>query len=146
MTGSYLYDKDFYAWAKEQANLLRVGDLARADIAHIAEEIESMGRTEKRELVSRLTVLLLHLLKWRHQPVGRGNSSRLSIANSRDEITDHLADNPSLKSLLVPTLVSAYRYARRKAAVETSLAEETFPETCPWTFEEIMDEGFWPEA
>ncbi|MBY6242771.1 DUF29 domain-containing protein [Methylosinus sp. Sm6] len=146
MTGSCLYDKDFYAWAKEQAALLRAGDLGRADIAHIAEEIESMGRTEKRELVSRLTVLLLHLLKWRHQPVGRGNSRRLSIANSRDEIVDHLADNPSLKSLLDPALASAYRYARRKAAVETNLAEETFPSICPWSFDEIMDERFWPEA
>lgn len=146
MAGSDLYDKDFYAWAKEQAALLRAGDVARADILHIAEEIESMGRTEKRELVSRLTILLLHLLKWRHQPFGRGNSWRLSIANSRDEIVDHIDDNPSLTSLIGSSLASAYRYARRKAAVETNLSEETFPPTCPWSFEEIMDEGFWPEA
>lgn len=146
MAGSDLYDSDFYAWAKQQAALLRAGELQRADIAHIAEEIESMGRAEKRELVSRLTVLLLHLLKWRHQPLGRGNSWRLSIANSRDEIVDHLADNPSLKSLLDDAVTSAYRYARRKAAVETNLSEETFPPSIPWSFEEIMDEGFWPEA
>jgi hypothetical protein len=146
MAGSDLYDRDFYAWAKEQAALLRAGKLQRADIAHIAEEIESMGRTEKRELVSRLTVLLLHLLKWRHQPVGRGNSWRLSIANSRDEIVDHLADNPSLRALLDDAVASAYRYARRKAAVETNLSEETFPAVCPWSYDEMMDEGFWPEG
>ena len=74
-----LYDRDFYAWANEQASLLRKGDLSHADIEHIAEEIESMGKTEKRELISRLTVLLLHLLKWRFQPTLRGKSWRLSI-------------------------------------------------------------------
>lgn len=145
MARSNLYERDFYAWAKEQAALLRSGELARADIEHIAEEIESMGRTEKRELVSRLTVLLLHLLKWRFQPVGRGNSWRLSTANSRDEIVDHLDDNPSLKALLDGAQASAYRYARRKASVETNLSEETFPIECPWSFGEIMDMEFWPE-
>lgn len=146
MAGSSLYDSDFYAWAKEQAALLRSGDLQRADIEHIAEEIESMGKTEKRELVSRLTVLLLHLLKWRFRPVGRGNSWRLSIANSRDEIVDHLDDNPSLRSLLDKAMTSAYRYARRKASVETNIAEDVFPLDCPWSFEQIIDGEFWPEG
>jgi len=104
-----------------------------------------MGKTEKRELVSRLTVLLRHLLKWRFQPAGRGNSWRLSIANSRDEVVDHLGDNPSLKALLADAIVSAYRYARRKASVETNLAQETFPEGCPWSFEQMMDATYWPE-
>jgi hypothetical protein len=145
MGASSLYERDFYAWAKEQAALLRSGELARADIAHIAEEIESMGKTEKRELVSRLTVLLRHLLKWRFQPAGRGNSWRLSIANSRDEVVDHLGDNASLKALLADAIVSAYRYARRKASVETNLAQETFPEGCPWSFEQMVDATYWPE-
>ncbi len=101
-----LYDQDFYAWSRQQAELLRAGRLAQADLEHIAEEIESMGKTEKRELVSRLTILLLHLLKWRYQPEGRGNSQRLSIANSRDEIADVLDDNPSLKSQLAGVTVS----------------------------------------
>ncbi len=64
MTNSTLYDRDFYAWANEQAGLLRAGRLTDVDIAHIAEEIESLGKSEKRELVGRLAVLLLHLLKW----------------------------------------------------------------------------------
>jgi len=79
MSNSQLYDRDFYAWTHEQAGLLRSGQLARADIENIAEEIESMGRSEKRELVNRLTVLLLHLLKWQFQPGLRGNSWRGSI-------------------------------------------------------------------
>jgi hypothetical protein len=139
-----LYDADFYAWANEQAALLRAGRLSEADLAHIAEEIESMGKTEKRELVSRLTVLLLHLLKWTHQPHLRGNSWRLSIANARDEIADLLAENPSLMPQLGELLASAYRYARRKAAIETDSQEAAFPAQCPWSFETAMDEAFWP--
>src|SRR3954447_13984930 len=113
-----LYDQDFFAWANEQARLLRAGRLSEADIAHIAEEIESMGRSEKRELVNRLTVLLLHLLKWQFQPTHRGTSWRLSINNARDALADHLDDNPSLKSQLDQALRSAYRRAANEAAVE----------------------------
>ena len=94
-----LHDNDFYAWSLDQAALLRVGRVGEADLATIAEEIESMGKTEKRELVSRLTVLLLHLLKWERQPTGRSKSWRLSIANARDEIADLLDDNSSLSPL-----------------------------------------------
>ncbi|MDB5403269.1 MAG: hypothetical protein JWQ55_5287 [Rhodopila sp.] len=68
MSNQHLYDHDFYAWANEQAALLRDGRFSEADMAHIAEEIESLGKTEKRELVNRLSVLLLHLLKWQFQP------------------------------------------------------------------------------
>ena len=78
-----LYDRDFYAWSREQAELLRAGELGRADLEHIAEEIESMGKTEKRELVSRLTVLLLHLLKWRFQPELRSANWRLTVEEQR---------------------------------------------------------------
>jgi hypothetical protein len=139
-----LHDNDFYAWSLEQAALLREGRVGEADLATIAEEIESMGKTEKRELVSRLTVLLLHLLKWERQPTGRSNSWRLSIANARDEIADLLDDNPSLKPIIDDVMTSAYRYARRKAAIETDMSEEAFPARCPWSFVRAMDEGFWP--
>jgi predicted nucleic acid-binding Zn-ribbon protein len=140
-----LYDRDFFAWSREQAALLRDGRAAEADLEHIAEEIESMGKTEKRELVSRLTVLLLHLLKWRFQPSGRGASWRLSIANARDEIADLVEDNPSLKAQLDEVTASAYRYARRKAAIETELGEERFPARSPWSFAEATAEDFWPD-
>jgi hypothetical protein len=139
------HDQDFYAWSLEQAALLRQRRIVEADLDLIAEEIESMGKTEKRELVSRLTVLLLHLLKWRFQPKGRGKSWRLSIANARDEIADLVADNPSLKSLLDAVTGQAYRYARRRAAIETNLGEEHFPGQCPWSFADAIDESFLPE-
>ncbi len=104
-----------------------------------------LGKTEKRELVSRLTVLLLHLLKWQYQPTGRGNSWRLSIANARDEIADLTDDNPSLSSVLDEVIASAYRYARRKAAIETDRSEEAFPAQCPWSFAQATEVAFWPE-
>ena len=135
---SGLYETDFYAWANEQADLLREGKLSDADIGNIAEEIATLGRSERRELVSRLSVLLMHLLKWRFQPERRGTSWRMSIANMRDRLSDHLADNPSLKSKLPEAMQSGYRYARRDAVVETGLPESTFPIECPWTFDQAM--------
>jgi hypothetical protein len=141
---SDLYDRDFYAWANEQAVLLRSGRLSDADIINIAEEIESMGRSEKRELVSRLAVLLLHLLKWEFQPTHRGASWEASIANSRDHITDHLGDNPSLKARLPEAIEAAYRYARRDASAETGMRASVFPASCPYSFDQMMNESFWP--
>jgi hypothetical protein len=139
-----LYDQDFYAWANEQAALLRAGKLSAADIENIAEEIESMGRTEKRELVSRLTVLLAHLLKWQYQPDRRGKSWRGTIRNQRLDVSDHLADNPSLKAQLSDTIAAAYERARNAAAAETDIDEVNFPAGCPWTFAQFMDAEFWP--
>ena len=116
---SPLYDSDFFAWSRQQAELLRAGKLAQADIEHIAEEIDSMGRAEKRELISRLSVLLLHLLKWRYQPERQSPSWEASIRVQRNRIGDHLDDNPSLKPLLPLALASAYRDAALEAVAET---------------------------
>ncbi len=99
--------------------MLREGRLSEADIEHIAEEIESMGKSEKRELVRRFTVLLLHLLKWRHQPAFRSTSWRLTLEEQRNQLKDHLADNPSLKSSFGETIAAAYRDAVLGAARET---------------------------
>ena len=105
-----------------------------------------MGKSEKRELVSRLRVLLLHLLEWRFQPSRRGASWEGSIINTRDELDDHLRDNPSLKSQVTDTLEVAYRQAVVDAVTEMILKKTIFPQTCPWTFDEIMDPTFYPEA
>jgi hypothetical protein len=140
-----LYDSDFYAWANQQAALLRAGRLAEADIENIAEEIESMGRSEKRELVSRLTIVLQHLLKWQFQPGRRSVSWRLSIENTRLELEDHLKGNPSLKSHLDEVMRSAYRRALNEAVAETGLIRTTFPTECPYAFEQAMNPDFWPE-
>jgi Domain of unknown function DUF29 len=146
MSESRLYDEDFYAWANEQAALLRAGRLAEADIAHIAEEIESMGKTEKRELINRLAVLLTDLLKWRFQPTGRGTSWRLTIEEQRDRLIDHMADNPSQKSKLGEAIASAYRLAILGAARETGLDRQIFPRDCPWSYAQISGGTFWPDG
>lgn len=146
MPRSALYESDFYAWAKEQAALLRAGKLAQADIERIAEEIDSMGRTEKRELVSRLTVLLLHMLKWRFQPSLRSTSWRLSVEGQRLDVASHLADNPSLKAGLEAAIALAYRRASIDAQRETGLDAAVFPVACPWTFDQTMDASFWPDS
>ena len=142
---AHAYEADFHAWALEQATLLRSGRLSEADAAHIAQEIEFMGKSEKRELVSRLTVLLLHLLKWRFQPGRRSASGKTSISNTRDDISDHLIDNPSLRGQLDEAISAAFRRAHRLAVSETGLSEDTFPQSCPWTSEAILGEYFWLE-
>ena len=139
-----LYERDFFAWANQQASLLRAGQFAQADVEHIAEEIESMGRSEKRELLGRLAILLMHLLKWQAQPMLRGNSWQATIKVQRREIGRHLADNPSLQAKLPEILDAAYGDAVLLAARESGLSEATFPPTNPWSFTTIMDEGFWP--
>ena len=123
-----LYDRDFYAWANEQAALLRAGRLAEADIENIAEEIETMGRSEKRELINRLTVLLLHLLKWQFQPALHGNSWRLTIEEQRYRLEDHLKDNPSLKAQLGQAMRDAYRLALVEAATRDRSRAQHVPQ------------------
>ncbi len=139
------YQNDFYGWANEQAALLRSGDLAAADIANIAEEIESMGRGEKRELVNRLAVLLTHLLKWQFQPGFRGSSWSSSVREQRIRLNSLLLDNPSLKSKLDEAYTSAYELAVIAAARETGLPEGAFPAAPPYLLEQATDAGFWPE-
>jgi hypothetical protein len=138
-------DADFHAWTRRQAELLRAGRLDEADIAHIAEELDDMGGAEKRELVSRLRVLLLHLLKWRFQPERRGASWRASIVNTRDELREHLDDNPSLRATLDAALATAYRRAVVDAVAETGLPPTIFPAIAPWPFERCLSEEFWPD-
>jgi hypothetical protein len=139
-----LYDTDFYAWANEQAALLRSGRLSELDIENVAEEIESMGRSERRELVNRLTVLFVHLLKWRYQPTYRGRSWRLTIEQQRIKLGEHLRESPSLKSQLTELMSNAYRLAKIDAAQETGLDRDSFPIDCPFTFDEAMNPDFWP--
>ncbi len=141
---SETYERDFYAWANEQAALLRAGRLAEADIAHIAEEIESMGRSEKRELINRLALLLQHLLKWEYQPECQGKSWRVTVSNNRKRLAALLIDNPSLTAKLPDAIEEAYGYALGDASVETNLDESRFPDRCPWSVEQIMDPAFWP--
>ena len=140
-----LYDTDYYAWSNQQAALLRAGKLSEADIENIAEEIESMGKGEKRELVNRLRVLMLHLLKWQFQPNMRGPSWQVTIKSQRIDLARHMKDNPSLKSQIADAVEWAFEGARLEAMIETGLAEDAFPQKCPWTFAQMTDANFWPD-
>jgi hypothetical protein len=146
MSDQQLYDQDFYTWANAQAGLLRARRLSEVDIDHIAEEIESMGKTEKRELINRLTVLFTHLLKWQFQPALRGKSWSATIRVQRNALARHLRDNPGLKGKLGEAIGEAYIDALIEAEGETDLPVAIFPASCPWSFEQIMNPEFWPDA
>ena len=138
------YDKDVVAWANEQARLLRAGRFDALDIEHIADEIEDVGKSEKRELASRMAVLLAHMLKWQYQPGGRGNSWRRTIKEQRNRVGLCIEQTPSLKADLRLSFwwSDVWSDAVAKASEETGLGE--FPESCPWTFDQIMSPEFWP--
>jgi len=140
------YDTDFYGWTQEQAKLLRAGNVAQMDIAHVLEEIEAMGRSEKRALSAHLEVLLVHLLKWRYQPERQSRSWQFTIEEQRHRIAKILAENPSLRYMLSDTVADAYQNALIGAEYETYIKRSAFPATCPWTWEQIMDAAFFPES
>ncbi len=139
------YNKDFYAWLMKNADLLRQHKFNEVDIEHVAEELESMGKSEKRELTSRLTVLLAHLLKWKFQPALRSRSWKNTILTQRIDILELLEDSPSLKYELEERIAIAYEKAKLSAEDETGIDKNNFPETCPFTFEELLKKDFLPE-
>jgi hypothetical protein len=139
------YDTDFFAWTQEQARLLREGRFSEIDVENVAEELDSLGNSQKREVRSRLVVVLLHLLKWLHQPSRRSGSWQSTLIGQREEILSELEDSPSLQSFPASQLARAYATARRKASAETRIPLETFPEACPFTIEQILDPDFLPD-
>jgi hypothetical protein len=141
-----LYETDFYAWTQEQSRLLRSGAYALLDAEHLSEEIESMGRAERRQLMHRLEVLLVHLLKWQYQPELRGRSWELTIAEQRRRIDRLLRDNPSLRSQLPAVLAEAYDDARFGAMRETGLPQTTFPQDCPYPVPDVLSHSWLPTA
>jgi hypothetical protein len=104
-----------------------------------------VGKSERRELVSKLTILLLHLLKWRFQPGLRGNRWRYAVKVQRRDFARHLADNPSLSVQLPALLGDSYTLAALLAAGETGLPEDMFPAICLWSYQQVADPDFWPD-
>lgn len=136
------HNNDFYAWTQQQAHLLRTKQFNQIDFHQIAEEIEDMGRSEKRELESRLELLLMHLLKWQFQPNLRSRSWQLTIKEQRLRLEKLLQENPSLSSFLADLLDKTYQLATISAERETGLS--SFPETCPYGLTEIFTPEFLP--
>jgi hypothetical protein len=135
-----LYEQDFHQWTQQMATALRNGHFDQIDIENIAEEIESLGRSDKRELKSRLTVLLMHLLKWHYQPEKRSNSWQATIIEQRIRILDLLSESPSLVSYLKGEVDRCYNNAKALAAAETGLAPTTFPQDCPYLLTEALEQ------
>ena len=140
---STTYEKDIIVWATEQAALLRAGKLSALDIEHIAEEIEDVGKSEKRELSSRMALLLSHLLKWEYQVDRRSKSGASTIGDQRKRIALALKATPSLRVSLTDAdwLEEAWLDARSQARNETGL--DNFPDSCPWTMDQILSVT-WP--
>ena len=139
-----LYERDFYAWTQRASELLRRGCFGEIDMEHVAEEIEDMGKEQKHALKSQMRRLILHLLKWEFQPGRRSDSWLESIGDARVEIADDLDQNPSLKPLAPELPNQVYAQAVKRAATETHLAQKTFPPSCPYTYEQLMDDDFLP--
>ena len=136
------YETDFYGWTQQQVQLLKNKQFDRIDWHHITEEIEDMGRSEKRELGSRLEVLIMHLLKWQFQPNLRSRSWQLTIKEQRLRLEKLLEENPSLKSSLEDVKEKIYPLAIVNAEKETGLS--SFPATCPYDLTQILSPEFLP--
>jgi len=140
-----MYDKDFYLWTQNTAEQIRQRQFDGVDWDNLVEEIETLGRSEKRAIRSYLVVVIKHLLKWQYQPEQRSGSWRASIRNSRGYLQELLDENPSLKDdFVLESLPKAYKKARAEASDETTIYRENFPEDCLYSIEQILDSDFLP--
>lgn len=145
MTISDLYEHDIYAWTQQTADLLRQHRFHELDIEHLVEELETMGRRDRQELVSRLKILLGLLLKWQCQPTHRSSSWRGSILEQRLRIRDLLQGAPSLKPFLAEAATIAYGDGAKLASRETGLPLAHFPEGLPYALDSLLDDDWLPE-
>jgi hypothetical protein len=141
---SELYELDFYAWTQEQAKLLQEGKWDCLDVPNLIEEIESLGKQERRELRNRLGILLGHLLKWEFQPENRSKSWFATIREQRSQVLQLIDESPSLQPYLSEALEIAYQSGLNLAVRETSLSYKVFPQECPYTPEQVLGLDFFP--
>jgi hypothetical protein len=141
-----LYESDFFEWTQTTAELIRAGQLECVDLEHVAEEIESVGRSDRREVISRLEILIAHLLKWQIQRNNQSRSWKNTINAQRRDLERVLEDSPSLRARLPDWIAKAYPGAKQDAAEEMQLLNNPFPPICPFTPEQITDEGWLPDS
>lgn len=135
---SALYDQDYYLWLITTAKLLRENQLSALDVTNLLEEVEDMGRSEKRALYSNLKVLLMHCLKYQYQPEKRSNSWAASIVEHQQRLKQALKESPSLRSHLTEIFNDCYQDARELAAAETGFSLDQFPVASPFPVENIL--------
>jgi hypothetical protein len=140
------YEADFFEWTQSTADLIRQGRLAEVDWEHVAEEIADMGLRDRREVRSRLIVLISHLLKWQYQPELRGKSWRATIVEQRTQLELVVEDSPSLRSIAREDLSKLFPKSVDLVAEETGIDPRRFPAVCPFAPEQILDPGFFPES
>jgi hypothetical protein len=148
MSASSLYETDLYAWAMRHAQLLRERLAEELDYEHLAEEMESMGAREKRELQSRLEVLIAHLLKLDCLAVLRAQNERgwkVTVREQRRRIAQCLSDSPSLRAHLASCAERAYSYAVDSIVRQLGVDETVLPAQCPYTLEQLLDNTFYPQ-
>lgn len=139
-----LYDTDFFEWTREQARLLREGRWQDLDLGNLVEEVESVGGSTKDAIESRLVILVAHLLKWMCQPTWRLAGWTGTIVEQRYRIAQITRKSPSLQAYPAEVFDDQYRAARLLASKETGIAYALFPDTCPFTIEEVLDDDFLP--
>jgi hypothetical protein len=142
---SNLYEQDYYAWTEQQAALLQAGRFTEIDLAHLIEEVEDMGRSQRRAVKSALLVVLIHLLKYRFQPTHRTQSWRATLREHRRRLRDEFADSSSLRPYAERVFAGCYQDAYEEAADETGLPLVAFPSICPFTLEQVLDRNFLPD-
>ncbi len=143
-TNTELYEQDSFDWTQTTAELVRAGRWSELDAEHIADELESVGNSDKREVVSRLKVLIKDLLKWQWQPEHQSGSWRSTISTQRQDLEAVLEDSPSLRVRLPESVSKAYPRAAEEAVEEMRLLKNPFPPECPFTPEQILDTSFLP--
>ena len=141
-----LYERDYYAWVQQQVSYLQQQKFDELDLANLIEEVDDLGRADKKAIKSNLTVLLVHLLKYKYQPIMVTSSWRNTIVEHRRRILNDLKDSPSLKPFLDNIFDQVYEDARVDAAFETQMPFETFPAACPFDREQVLDPTFLPPA
>jgi hypothetical protein len=146
MTLASFYATDFFTWTQQQAAMLRDGKFDALDLANLAEEIESLGIAQRNKVHSHFRRLLQHLLKWQYQPLRRSPSWRRTIITQRLEIAKEIGTRGALFHQRALLMHDAYPGARRLTETDTGLPLMTFPEACPWTVDQVLDEDFWPDA
>lgn len=138
-----LYDVDFHDWLMEQADAIKRRSANELDWDNLAEEVESLGRSQRSSLRSRLKQIVQHVLKWEHQPERRTYGWKLTINEQRQAVEDLLELSPSLKSSVGDMFPKAYASGRREALLETGLDEGAIPEGPEFTLTEALDPN-WP--
>jgi hypothetical protein len=142
MTSKSLYQQDYHSWLHHHQRLLKESRFAELDIENLIEELDAMSKKDERELLSRLIILLAHLLKWQYQPTMQSNSWLSSIVEQRAQLDLLFEDIPSLKNKLPDSLSKSYPKAVAIAVKETGLS--VFPEECPYTGQQLLDGDFYP--